>query len=163
MQRHPDWAEGMSAFLRRRLAQPAVSADEADLLRDVIVASRADTAVQAIVSDALAEAATSTALRLLLLEVIERSEFTAATLPASWRDRLTEHLLHADEAVARRSIVAATRIGGDRFDAPLGKLAGDAGRNEGLRVARQLLLEVNAMGLPVGCEFLDMIDRKSVV
>jgi 3-deoxy-7-phosphoheptulonate synthase len=29
--------------------------------------------------------------------------------------------------------------------------------NEGLRVARQLLLDLNEMGVPVGCEFLDMI------
>jgi 3-deoxy-7-phosphoheptulonate synthase len=29
--------------------------------------------------------------------------------------------------------------------------------NEGLRVARQLLLELNDIGVPVGCEFLDMI------
>lgn len=37
------------------------------------------------------------------------------------------------------------------------KLDGSFNINEGLRVARQLLLEVNAMGMPVGCEFLDMI------
>ena len=29
--------------------------------------------------------------------------------------------------------------------------------NEGLRVARQLLLDLNEAGMPVGCEFLDMI------
>ena len=29
--------------------------------------------------------------------------------------------------------------------------------NEGLRVARRLLLDLNEMGVPVGCEFLDMI------
>ena len=29
--------------------------------------------------------------------------------------------------------------------------------NEGLRIARQLLLDLNEMGVPVGCEFLDMI------
>jgi 3-deoxy-7-phosphoheptulonate synthase len=29
--------------------------------------------------------------------------------------------------------------------------------NEGLRIARELLLDLNTMGLPVGCEFLDMI------
>lgn len=29
--------------------------------------------------------------------------------------------------------------------------------NKGLRTARELLLDVNAMGLPAGCEFLDMI------
>lgn len=29
--------------------------------------------------------------------------------------------------------------------------------NEGLRIARELLLELNDSGMPVGCEFLDMI------
>jgi len=36
-------------------------------------------------------------------------------------------------------------------------LDGSFNINQGLRTARQLLLEVNAMGLPAGCEFLDMI------
>jgi 3-deoxy-7-phosphoheptulonate synthase len=36
-------------------------------------------------------------------------------------------------------------------------LDGSFSINEGLRVARQLLLDVNEMGVPVGCEFLDMI------
>lgn len=29
--------------------------------------------------------------------------------------------------------------------------------NKGLRIARQLLLDLNEMGLPVGCEFLDTV------
>ncbi len=37
------------------------------------------------------------------------------------------------------------------------KLDGSFNINEGLHVARQLLLELNAAGMPVGCEFLDMI------
>jgi 3-deoxy-7-phosphoheptulonate synthase len=37
------------------------------------------------------------------------------------------------------------------------RLDGSFGINEGLRIARQLLLDVNEMGVPVGCEFLDMI------
>src|SRR5262245_20434617 len=36
-------------------------------------------------------------------------------------------------------------------------LDGSFSINEGLRVARQLLLELNEIGVPVGCEFLDMI------
>ena len=36
-------------------------------------------------------------------------------------------------------------------------LDGSFSINEGLRVARQLLLDLNEMGVPVGCEFLDMI------
>ncbi|HYC45051.1 MAG TPA: 3-deoxy-7-phosphoheptulonate synthase AroG [Burkholderiales bacterium] len=37
------------------------------------------------------------------------------------------------------------------------KLDGTFAINEGLRVARRLLLELNETGMPVGCEFLDMI------
>jgi 3-deoxy-7-phosphoheptulonate synthase len=36
-------------------------------------------------------------------------------------------------------------------------LDGSFNINEGLRVARQLLLDINVMGMPAGCEFLDMI------
>lgn len=36
-------------------------------------------------------------------------------------------------------------------------LDGSFSINEGLRIARQLLLDVNDSGVPVGCEFLDMI------
>src|SRR3954470_11133544 len=37
------------------------------------------------------------------------------------------------------------------------KLDGSFRINEGLKIARQLLLDVNELGMPVGCEFLDMI------
>jgi 3-deoxy-7-phosphoheptulonate synthase len=37
------------------------------------------------------------------------------------------------------------------------KLDGSFRINEGLRVARELLLDLDEMGVPVGCEFLDMI------
>jgi 3-deoxy-7-phosphoheptulonate synthase len=37
------------------------------------------------------------------------------------------------------------------------RLDGSFSINEGLRVARQLLLDLNEIGMPVGCEFLDMI------
>ena len=37
------------------------------------------------------------------------------------------------------------------------QLDGSYNINEGLRVARKLLLELNDSGMPVGCEFLDMI------
>ena len=37
------------------------------------------------------------------------------------------------------------------------KLDGSFSINEGLRVGRQLLLDLNDIGVPVGCEFLDMI------
>jgi len=36
-------------------------------------------------------------------------------------------------------------------------LDGSFNINQGLRIARQLLLDINSMGLPAGCEFLDMI------
>jgi 3-deoxy-7-phosphoheptulonate synthase len=37
------------------------------------------------------------------------------------------------------------------------KLDGSFRINEGLRIARELLLDLDEMGVPVGCEFLDMI------
>ena len=37
------------------------------------------------------------------------------------------------------------------------KLDGSFNINEGIRIARELLLDINDMGMPAGCEFLDMI------
>jgi len=37
------------------------------------------------------------------------------------------------------------------------KLDGSFNINEGIRIARELLLEINNLGMPAGCEFLDMI------
>ncbi|NBR28629.1 MAG: 3-deoxy-7-phosphoheptulonate synthase [Betaproteobacteria bacterium] len=37
------------------------------------------------------------------------------------------------------------------------KLDGSFNINEGIRIARELLVAINEMGLPAGCEFLDMI------
>jgi 3-deoxy-7-phosphoheptulonate synthase len=37
------------------------------------------------------------------------------------------------------------------------RLDGSFRINEGLRIARELLLDLNEMGMPVGCEYLDMI------
>jgi 3-deoxy-7-phosphoheptulonate synthase len=37
------------------------------------------------------------------------------------------------------------------------RLDGSFSINDGLRIGRQLLLDLNEMGVPVGCEFLDMI------
>src|SRR4051812_42638055 len=37
------------------------------------------------------------------------------------------------------------------------RLDGSFNINEGIRIARELLLDINDMGMPAGCEFLDMI------
>ena len=37
------------------------------------------------------------------------------------------------------------------------KLDGSFNINEGIRIARELLIDINELGLPAGCEFLDMI------
>jgi 3-deoxy-7-phosphoheptulonate synthase len=42
------------------------------------------------------------------------------------------------------------------------RLDGSFRINEGLRRARQLLLEINAMGLPAGTEFLDLLSPQYI-
>jgi putative membrane-bound dehydrogenase-like protein len=135
MQRHADWADGILVFLQNRLAAATLTADEAELLRDTILAYKADARVQAIVAAGLSDASRTTPIRLLLLEVIERSELNAATLPNSWAEQLAAHLASEEEAVARRAVTAATRIGGANFDVHLVALASNASRPEPLRIA----------------------------
>jgi putative membrane-bound dehydrogenase-like protein len=135
MQRHPDWADGVLDFLKKRLAAPSLASAESDLLRDTILAYKADARVQQIVADALAAAATAPAQRKFLLEVIERSEFSGKTIPPEWAEQLTKHLGYVDDAIVRQAVTASGRIGGEEFDGALLALAGETKRPDDLRVA----------------------------
>lgn len=135
MQRHSDWADGVLAFLKQRLGAATLADSERDLLRDTILAYKADAKVQQIVADALTGTATALPQRAFLLEVIERSEFSGKTIPAAWAEQLAKHLNHSDEAIARQAVSAAGRIGGEAFDDALLALAGETQRPDDLRVA----------------------------
>ena len=73
-------------------------------------------------------------------------------------------LLDAKQKLARE-LVIAMRVYFEKPRTTVGwkglindpNLDGSFNINEGLRVARQLLLDLNESGMPVGCEFLDMI------
>lgn len=135
MQRHPDWGDGILDYLKRRLAAASVPDDEAELLRDTILAYRADARVQQIVADALASAGLAPSQRKLLLEVLERSEFGPTTLPPAWAEQIAAHLQSADDAIVRQAVTVAVRIGGDRFDGALLAIGNDGAKNESLRIA----------------------------
>jgi putative heme-binding domain-containing protein len=135
MQRHPDWGDGILDYLKRKLAAASVPDDEAELLRDTILAYKADARVQEIVADALDDANLSPSQRRLLLEVVERSEFGPTTLPPTWADQIAAHLLATDDAVVRQAVTVAVRIGGDRFDGALLAIGNNTAKNEALRIA----------------------------
>jgi 3-deoxy-7-phosphoheptulonate synthase len=73
-------------------------------------------------------------------------------------------LLDAKQTLARE-LVIAMRVYFEKPRTTVGwkglindpNLDGSFNINEGLRVARRLLLDLNESGMPVGCEFLDMI------
>lgn len=141
LRRHADWVDGVLGYLKRRLQPAVVADDEAELLRDTILAYKTDERVQQIVAAALADAKLDPSQRRLLLEVIERSEFDAKTLPPAWAERLTAQLQLADDAVVRQAVSAATRVGSERFAEPLLAIARDDARPDDLRIAA-----LNALG-----------------
>lgn len=141
LRRHADWVDGVLGYLKRRLLPAVVADDEAELLRDTILAYKIDERVQQIVAAALADAKLDPSQRRLLLEVIERSEFDVKTLPPSWAERLTAQLELADDAVVRQAVSAATRVGSERFADPLLAIARSDARPDDLRIAA-----LNALG-----------------
>lgn len=74
------------------------------------------------------------------------------------KNRLAEDLLVIMRVYFEkpRSVVGWKGLINDPF------LDGTFAINKGLRIARQLLVDVNAMGLPAGCEFLDTITPQSI-
>src|SRR5512147_3330200 len=74
------------------------------------------------------------------------------------KDRLAEDLLVVMRVYFEkpRTTVGWKGLINDPF------LDGSFSINEGLRIARQLLLDLNESGVPVGCEFLDMITPQSI-
>jgi putative heme-binding domain-containing protein len=100
--RHPGWSKLTGDLVRKRLASPAVSAAQEQTLRDLLVATSRDATIQRIMAEALAAAATSTPVRLLLMQAMAQS--TVPYFPASWLAPLGTMLDHGDPAVCRRAI-----------------------------------------------------------
>ena len=145
MQKHPDWASSVVAWLKARLSNPALAADQLPLVENTLLAYKADAVIQQLLADALADDATPTSLRLSLLSTIERSEFTGKQTPPAWTAAVARQLASPDDAVVRQAIGTARLLGEESFHILLMNMARDASRDESLRIAA-----LKAMGAKAG-------------
>jgi putative heme-binding domain-containing protein len=116
--KHDGWAKEMIVLLRQWLTEPLpADQDRADtarlsILRGVLLAQSSDAEIQKLVADSLNRTELPVSMRLLLLEVIQRSR--VETFPSSWQTTLKHNLQHNNRDVR----LQAVRIVQDRkFDA----------------------------------------------
>ncbi|MBW3540158.1 MAG: HEAT repeat domain-containing protein [Planctomycetes bacterium] len=144
--RHEGWARETLDLLRGWLAEAALPAEREAVLRGVLLAQSGDEAVQQLVAEALSASSTAAPVRLLLLEVVQRSP--VETLPARWLEVLRQILESgsADERTMIAQIVQDRAI--DRFDARLTAIATGASEPVELRVAALLAVGPRLKTLP---------------
>jgi putative membrane-bound dehydrogenase-like protein len=132
---HPAWARETLGVVRERLSGPLTPAT-ADDARRLLVAFSRDAAAQAFVTGILEDAATSAAVRRLLLEIMPLAPLK--TLPPPWREQLRRSLANSDEGVLRQAVAtlrAAPEARTAVFATPLLHLAGEEKRPADLRAA----------------------------
>jgi len=174
VQKHADWAPDVVTWLRRRLAQnkdePAsesrsLGSEHLELVRNTLLAYKADPAIQSIVAATLTDGVMDVACRTMLLEMIAASELVGPTLPKPWLTAIAGSLKANDEAFVRQAIETAGRatgsVAGDAagpFDLELRALAADSKRSQNLR-----LLALKTLGTRIGATdhatFTFLLDR----
>lgn len=104
-----EWAEAVLSFLRGRLRAEKFDGNEADSVRDALLAFVADAQVQALIAESLADEKLSGERQLFLLEVIERCSLKQ--LPDTWQKIIARRLNASQngDAQIRARIIAVIR------------------------------------------------------
>ncbi len=96
---HPDWSGAVAGFLRARLQAPVLPEEDAEVVREALLAFMNDAGVQAMVGELLAGAP---ARRMFLLDAIEQSPLRQ--FPAAWVGPLGRVLDDGEPAVRLRAL-----------------------------------------------------------
>ena len=90
-------------------------------------------------------------------ELVARARSTTPRPPLEYARRLASSAKRFSQRWSRDARLLREAAHHGRLEGPdqRSHLDGSFRINEGLRLARQLLLDVNELGLPAGCEFLD--------
>jgi putative membrane-bound dehydrogenase-like protein len=130
---HPDWAGSVVELLRARLRASQLADDEADSIREVLLAFCADPQVQKMIADLLGDSAVSPERRLFLLNAIDRSSLKE--VPAAWTQEFTKQLRDPDARVRARVIGLIRSRGIRGLDQELERISSDQKESADLRVA----------------------------
>ncbi len=144
--RRKGWAGEITALAGRWLAEANLTEDRRGALRGVLTAFVGEPPVQKLITESLARAEAPRATRLLLLEVVSRSEL--AELPADWRAPILAALGSSDADVAREAVAAIASTPRTFGENELVALARDAARPADLRVAAAGVVGRNGGSLP---------------
>jgi putative heme-binding domain-containing protein len=121
------WSGEVLGLLRGWLAEEQPRPE----LEGIVTGFARDAGVQDLVALALRNPATSTELRLVLLETMARAPLDR--LPPTWTAELRWGLDHADPRVVRQSVATVRAFGVADLDAPLLAIARDGKRPDELR------------------------------
>jgi putative membrane-bound dehydrogenase-like protein len=107
---HADWAGDVVNLLRARLSAPRFAADEAEPLRQVLLAFAADAQVQTMVAQLLDDLKLAVERHLFLLDTIDRCALKK--LPAVWVNSFAKHLKGLDAGLRTRTVqvIRARRV-----------------------------------------------------
>jgi putative membrane-bound dehydrogenase-like protein len=122
------WTAEIAGMLAAWLKEPSPRAE----LGGTIAAFSSDPAVQDLAARALRDAGTGVEVRVAVLEAMALSP--PERMPATWTAELRWSLDHADPRVVRLAVAALRAADAVDVDARLLELAGDASRDEELRV-----------------------------
>jgi putative heme-binding domain-containing protein len=117
--RRDGWADQLVAIANRLLTQKELTDAEQSLLSGALVGLAKNDKVQALVGEKLTTADTTPATKLLLLDVIGRSDLRP--MPDAWVKPLTNLLAEVDGSLTHAAVVTVT--GSEQFDEPLMALA----------------------------------------
>jgi putative membrane-bound dehydrogenase-like protein len=131
--KHEGWSGEILSLLRTWLAEDKLPKGREALLRGVLLAFCKDVKVQSLVAEALAREATRRDVRLLLLEVVSRSELKP--LPEAWLAEVGKTIGSDDPAVISAGIAAINGAGDGRFDQRLLEIAANEGFADELRTS----------------------------
>ncbi|HEX3870350.1 MAG TPA: PVC-type heme-binding CxxCH protein [Pirellulales bacterium] len=133
IERHEGWAGDTTDLLARWLSEQRPTDEQISATQTVLLRFTRDEKVQSLVTAALADAATSQAARVMLLEVIARADL--GELPAPWIAQLMRSLASEDPVVVRQALAAAGRSRVAELEEPIAHVAHSAKLPEPVRIA----------------------------
>ncbi len=156
--RHEGWAGETMSLLRGWLTQSELGDARSAVLRGFLLAQANDPEIQQLVAESLTSALSSRKLRLLMLEVIDRS--TIGPLPEVWLVKLEAILLDGDDSEKLQTVRILQAHGIDRFDARLAAIAGDSHQSHELRTEALLAIALRLKKLN-SASFTFLLDQVS--
>jgi glucose/arabinose dehydrogenase len=131
--KRPGWSDSIQGLLRQWLESPKLSTAQERSLTGALLGFSGDGNIQQLVAEALANDATSTSTRLLLLSVMARCQLD--TLPTAWLKAVAQALDEKNLSVCREAVATVKSRNLKAFDARLAMLSRKQGLPSDLRIA----------------------------